>query len=80
MGSNYEYDPTYSEVNPRICQYTIALLEGIYEKIKNIDISDTEHYNPLFLTILKNNNYFSLDEIKNFEAIKEFKNAKYCNE
>ena len=80
MGSNYEYDPTYSEVNPRICQYTIALLEGIYEKIKNIDINDTEHYNPLFLTILKNNNYFSLDEIKNFEAIKEFKNAKYCNE
>lgn len=79
MGSNYEYDPTYQKVNPRICQYTIALLEGIYEKIKNIDINDTEHYNPLFLTLLKDNYYFSLDEIKAFEMEKEQKNAKHCS-
>lgn len=75
MGSNYEYDPTYTKINPRTCQYTILLLEGIYEKIKNIDINDTEHYNPLFLTLLKNNCYFSLDEIKAFEASKEKSHA-----
>lgn len=67
MGNNYEFDPQYEKLNPRMCKYNKLLLYGIYELIKDIDINDTKQYNPIFLQLLKTNNYFSLTEIKEIE-------------
>ena len=50
-----------------MCKYNKLLLYGIYELIKDIDINDVEQYNPIFLRLLKTNNYFSLTEIKEIE-------------
>lgn len=73
MGLNYEYDNSYNTVNPRNCEYQKGLLEGIYELIKDIDLKQEDKYNPKFINILKENNYYSLTEIK------EIENGKYCN-
>lgn len=67
IGLNYEHDPTYQEVNPRNCEYIRGLLDGIYELIKDLDLSDESKYNSHFLRILKDNNYYSLTEIKEIE-------------
>lgn len=69
MGNNYEHDPTYKEINPRGCEYNKALLVGIYELVKDIDINDPK-YNPVFTQVLKENCYFSLSEIKEIEERK----------
>lgn len=68
MGANYEYNKNYAEPNPRLCEYTIGLMERIYELIKDIDIEDVHRYNPLFLDVLRRHNYYSLTEIKQIEA------------
>lgn len=67
MGLNYEYDSTYQTISPRNCEYTRRLLQGIYELIKDIDVSRRDIYNPLFLQILEEGNYYSLTEIKEIE-------------
>ncbi|MBO7209493.1 MAG: SPASM domain-containing protein [Methanobrevibacter sp.] len=70
MGNNYEHDPSYTTLNPRVCKYNKLLLNGIYELIKDIDIED-KTYNPIFINLLKRNNYFSLTEIKEIERKKK---------
>ena len=75
MGLNYEVSHDYTQLNERNCLYTKALLDGIYELIKNIDIN--ESLNPIFIRLLKENNYFSLNEIKKIEE--EFKNAEHSD-
>lgn len=67
MGLNYEYDHKYENISPRNCEYNINLLQGIYELIKDIDISRSDLYNPLFLELLRDNNYYSLPEILDIE-------------
>ena len=67
MGLNYEIDPTYNTINPRNCEYIKALLQGIYELIKDIDITRYDLYNYHFLNALKQCNYYSLTEIKQIE-------------
>ena len=66
-----KYD--FKEINTLQCEYNKAILEGIYERIKNIDISRTDLYNPFFLATLKHNCYYSMDEIVELE--KEINNA-----
>lgn len=76
MGNNYEFDPTYSQVNPRGCEFNIQLLNGIYELIKDIDLeNDADKYNPYFVQLLKNHCYFSLSEIKKIEQQKKEENV-----
>lgn len=72
MALNYIYDNNFEHINQRNCKLTKGILDGIYELIKDIDILD-EKYNPFFINLLKNNNYFSLTEIKSLE--KENNNA-----
>lgn len=67
MGLNYEQDPTYHTINLRNCQYVQDLLNGIYHLIKNIDIKEKNKYNPLFIQLLEESNYYSLNEIKLIE-------------
>lgn len=67
MALNYAQDPNYSTINQRCCEYDKNLLTGIYELIKDIDISKTDLYNPLFIKLLKELNYYSLSEIKEIE-------------
>lgn len=67
MGLNYEQNKDYKQLNLRNCLFVKKILDGIYELIKNIDITLTNKYNPYFLEILNQNNYFSLNEIKNIE-------------
>lgn len=67
MGLNFEQDKNYTKLNERYCDFTKRFLKEIYEVIKNIDYTDTDKYNPYFLSILRKNNYFSLDEIKKIE-------------
>lgn len=68
MGLNYEHKKDYSEVNPRNCEYTLKISEQIYELVKDIDINDTATYNPIFLDVLRRNQYYSLTEIKKIES------------
>lgn len=49
MGLNYECDHSYNTINARNCEYIRGLLEGLYEMIKDIDVSRTDEYNPFFL-------------------------------
>jgi len=72
-GLNYEYDHTYNTINPRNCEFQLGFLDGIYELIKDIDTSRRDLYNPMFLQLLRENNYYSLTEIK------EIENAKHSN-
>ena len=67
MGLNYEYDHSYKTISPRNCEYNHRLLDGIYELIKNIDVTRRDIYNPMFLQILEENCYYSLTEIKDIE-------------
>lgn len=67
MGNNYECDSNYQTISERGCKYNSLLLEGIYNLIKDIDITRTDIYNPYFLDVLKQNCYFSLTEIKQLE-------------
>lgn len=67
MGLNYEADPTYNTINQRHCEYTVGILTGIYELIKDIDISREDLYNYHFLDLLRQCNYYSLTEIKEIE-------------
>lgn len=67
MGLNYEYSHDYSKISPRNCEYNNRLLEGIYELIKDIDVSRKDIYNPIFLEILQENTYYSLSEIRRIE-------------
>lgn len=67
MGLNYDYKPDFSEPNPRMCEYNALISERVYELIKDIDVNDVETYNPLFLKVLADNNYYSLTEIKEIE-------------
>lgn len=67
MGLNYEYSHDYSQVSPRNCEYTRNLLEGIYNLIKDIDITRRDLYNPIFLDNLRECNYYSLTEIYKLE-------------
>lgn len=67
MGNNYELDPTYTKLNDRMCNFNKNILYGIYDIIKDIDITEKEKYNPIFLDVLQNCNYFSLTEIKQIE-------------
>lgn len=67
MGLNYEQDKNYNKINQRHCNFTKNLLDGIYDLIKNIDVTKTQEYNPYFLELLEKNRYFSLDEIKQIE-------------
>lgn len=77
MGLNYEYDHSYKHISPRNCEYTHGVLKGIYELIKDIDITRTDLYNPLFLELLKKNNYYSLTEIIAIEE--EYGDGKYSD-
>lgn len=67
MGLNYEYSHDYKSVSPRNCEYNSRVLEGIYELIKDIDVSRRDLYNPMFLELLESNNYYSLSEIRRIE-------------
>ena len=73
LGLNYEQDHTLQTINERSCDYNKRLLNEIYEIIKDIDINSKE-YNPIFIDILKENNYYSLTEIKQIEK-EQLKNA-----
>ena len=75
MGLNYEQNHEYKIINSRYCEFVKDFLDGIYNIIKDLDLSNLELYNPYFLNILNNNNYFSLSEIKNFERIFNNNNA-----
>ena len=66
MGLNYEKNSNYTKLNQRYCEYNKKLLKGIYELIKDIDINDKQ-YNPIFIKILKENNFLNLTEIKKLE-------------
>ena len=70
MGLNYECDHSYNTINSRNCEYNRLLLEGIYEMIKDIDISRRDLYNPMFIQSLEECNYYSLSEIKAIEGAK----------
>lgn len=72
MGLNYIQNHDFTELNTKQCEYNKRLLEGIYERIKNIDITRKDLYNPYFLATLKKNCYYSLDEIYKIEE--EIKN------
>ena len=77
LGLNYEHNSNYEEVNPRNCEYTKNLLSGIYELIKDIDVSRRDLYNPLFLELLEDNNYHSMTKIK---AIEEGYDGEYSGD
>ena len=70
MGLNYECDHSYKTINERNCEYIRKLLDGIYELIKDIDISRTDLYNPYFIKVLEECNYYSISEIKVIERVK----------
>lgn len=67
MGLNYECDHSYQTISPRNCEYNHRLLDGIYELIKDIDVTRRDVYNPIFLQLLEENCYYSLTEIKEIE-------------
>lgn len=67
MGLNYEIDPTYNTINPRNCEYSMALMQGIYELIKDVDLNRNDLYNCHFINALRQCNYYSLTEIKQIE-------------
>lgn len=68
MGINYEYNKNYAKPHPRTCEFTVALMESVYEVIKDIDINEVYKYNPHFLDVLRRHNYYSLSEIKKIES------------
>lgn len=67
MGLNYEQNHNYQQINQRNCEFTQKLLDNIYDIIKDLDLTDINKYNPYFISILKNLNYYSLSEIKQIE-------------
>lgn len=67
MGLNYEQNHEYKQLNERYCDYTKRYLLQVYELIKDLDLTNLDQYNPMFLDILFRNNYFSLTEIKQIE-------------
>lgn len=68
MGLNYEYSHDYSKISPRNCEYIKGVLTGIYELIKDIDVSRRDMYNPIFLESLETCRYYSLTKIKEMEG------------
>lgn len=68
MGLNYEIDHNYNTINKRNCQYTKQWLLGLTDLILDIDIHQTKNYNPQFINLLLQNNYYSLTEIKQLEG------------
>ena len=73
MGCNYEVDHNYTKLNERLCEYNKALINGIINVIADLDLTDPTIYNPFFIQILKDNNYYSLSEIYQIE--KDFTHA-----
>lgn len=62
MKNNFNYDKTFSSINPVMCEFTQTILNYVSNLILDIDITDKK-YNPLFIKVLKDNNYISLTEI-----------------
>lgn len=69
MGTNYEYDHSYRTINPKNCEFIKRTLSGVYDLIKDVDVTQTDRYNPLFLDVLRECNYYSLSEIKKIEGV-----------
>lgn len=68
MEINHELDPTYNTISAASCNSMKMLMPKIFDLIKEVDITRTDIYNPIFLDILKQNNYISLSEIKKREG------------
>lgn len=68
MGTNYKLNSNYTQMDEYYCFYTNKILKGIFEIIKNIDLEkDKDKYNPYVIKILKDNNFYNLNEIKTIE-------------
>lgn len=68
MEINHELDPAYNTISAASCNSMKKLMPKIFDLIKEIDITREDIYNPIFLDILKQNNYISLSEIKKREG------------